>query len=128
MRKFVVGVVLLAVPLGGWAAVDQYLDVRYERLCIKHHADIPLCDTGYAAWAIDRCHLSVRPPGVPDSVEYLEECKRGWLKLGKDWTPWDNERTRADTPAERPTEGRVGDADPAVPTGYGLLARRPWVG
>jgi hypothetical protein len=90
MRKLILAAVL-AVPLGGWAAVDQYLDARYERLCIKHHADIPLCSRGYASWAIERCHVNVRPPGVPDSVEYLEECKRGWLKLGKDWTPWENE-------------------------------------
>ena len=91
MRKLFVAAAVLAVPFGGWAAVDQYQDVRYERLCIKHNADIPLCDGGKAGWARDRCQVSVQPPGVPAHSAHWEECVRGWLKLGKEWTPWDNQ-------------------------------------
>ena len=93
MRKLIVSAALLAVPLAGWAAVDQYQDARYERLCVKHFSDdVDLCTSGYAADAYRRCSVGVRPPGLnrPDGPSGAD-CVQAWLaheNEGKPESPW----------------------------------------
>jgi hypothetical protein len=96
MRKFILSAALIAVPLGGWAAVDQYHDARYERLCVKHFSDDAICGSGYAAAAYRRCSMLVRPPRFnrPDGPTGAD-CVQAWLayeKEGKPESPWDQAR------------------------------------
>lgn len=96
MRKLILSAALLAVPLAGWAAVDQYHDARYDRLCVKHFSDENICNSGYAADAHRRCSRLVRPPGYnPPPGSRAAECVQAWLayeKEGKPESPWDQER------------------------------------
>ena len=82
MRKLIVGATLLAVPLGGWAAVDYYRDSRYEHRCINHASDIPLCYTGPAAEARRRCDRGERPPDTQPTLG-TSACVRAWLAYEK---------------------------------------------
>jgi len=77
MRKAIITAALLAVPLGGWYAVDQAQDARYERRCVKHASDIPLCDTGYAAKYRKRCDRGEQPAGTPPMS--IADCVKAWL-------------------------------------------------
>lgn len=95
MRKLVVSA-LIAVPLGGWAAIDHVWHARYERLCVQHFSDDVLCTSGYAADAYRRCSVGVRPPRLnrPDGPSGAE-CVQAWLaweKEGKPKSPWDHAR------------------------------------
>jgi hypothetical protein len=97
MRKLIVSAALIAVPLGGWVAIDHVWDARYERLCVKHFSDDwSLCTSGYAAYAYRRCVVNVRPPGLnrPDGPTGAD-CVQAWLaheKQGKPESPWGEER------------------------------------
>lgn len=88
MRKLILSAALLAVPLAGWAAVDQYQDARYERLCVKHFSDDSICASGYAADAYRRCAVGVRPPGLnrPDGPRGAD-CVQAWLAYEKKEKP-----------------------------------------
>ena len=94
MRKFVVSVALIIFPLGGWAALDQYRDARYERLCVKHFSDEEICNSGYAATAHRLCAFVMRPPVLnrPDGPTGAD-CVQAWLawqKEGKPGPPWED--------------------------------------
>ena len=81
MRKllFLAGA-LLAVPVGSWATVELYHDHRYERLCVKHFSDAPICDSGYAADAHRRCAMLDYPPGfIRPPRHAAAKCVQAWL-------------------------------------------------
>jgi hypothetical protein len=85
MRRLILSAALLAVALAGWAAVDQYQDARYERLCVKHFSDDSICSSGYAADAHRRCSRLERPPGFnPPDGPSGAECVQAWLAYEKE--------------------------------------------
>lgn len=84
MRKLIVSAALIAVPLGGWAAVDQYRDARYERLCVKHFSDETICGSGYAADAHRRCSRLDYPLGfIPPPRHSGAKCVQARLAYEK---------------------------------------------
>ena len=84
MRKLILSAALLAVPLAGWAAVDQYQDARYERLCVKHFSDEPICDSGHAAEFHRRCSRLEGPPGfITPYGPSGAKCVQAWLAYEK---------------------------------------------
>jgi hypothetical protein len=84
MRKLILSAALLAVPLASSAAVDLYHDARYERLCVKHFSDAPICDSGYAADAHRRCAMLDYPPGfIPPTRHTGAKCVQARLAYEK---------------------------------------------
>ena len=76
-------IALLVLLAGGWRVANRLGEDHYERRCVQHASDIPLCSTGYAAEARRKCEAGLRPPDGLPTAQSMAACVRAWLAYEK---------------------------------------------